>query len=296
MSTEPWLNPPLSDSSPPSILVRADALAAKTAFLAGMLAPEVTACLSRVLMATSAYYSSLIEGHDIGPEDLEHPLAHENLQCTHDTVTELRRRIIAALTQHYRLLLIRPLIEGNGTPARMSIHLQLAQLGLRPHLWSLSRGLARRQDEYLTALAMTDRTRDSELNGSVQLSGKASFTFVEFMLDVCHEEVDYMTAALNRRKLRESVTHAFRTHSRLQEKGIRPETGPAFLALLIQGALARAEFETFTGLQRETASDQLSRLINLGLVVSSPSNLHMLEVDLPVWFAQEILLDLHKRW
>lgn len=278
------------------MLVSADTLVAKTAFLAGMLAPEVTACLSKVLMATSAYHSSLSDGHAIEPDVRDHPLLHENLQCTHSTVTELRRRVIAALTQHYRLLVIRPFLVANGTAARMGIHRQLAQLGLRPHLWSLSRGLARRQDEYLTALAMTDRTRDSELNGSVQLSGKASFTFVEFMLDVCHEEVDYMTAALNRRKLRESVTHAFRTHSRLQEKGIRPETGPAFLALLIQGALARAEFETFTGLQRETASDQLSRLINLGLVVSSPSNLHMLEVDLPVWFAQEILPDLHKRW
>lgn len=278
------------------MLVSADTLVAKTAFLAGMLAPEVTVCLSKVLMATSAYHSSLSDGHAIEPDVRDHPLLHEHLQCTHDTVTELRRRIIAALTQHYRLLVIRPLIEGNGAPARTSIHLQLAQLGLRPHLWSLSRGLARRQDEYLASLAMTDRTRDSELDGSVQLSGKASFTFVEFMLDVCHEEVDYMTAALNRRKLREAVTHAFRTNSRLQEKGIRPETGPAFLALLIQGALPRAEFETFTGLQRETASAQLSRLIKLGIVVSSPSNLHMLEVDLPVWFAQDILPDLHKRW
>ncbi|MGE8152027.1 hypothetical protein ACQKP5_12350 [Pseudomonas vancouverensis] len=105
-----------------------------------------------------------------------------------------------------------------------------------------------------------------------------------------------MTASLNRRQLREAVTHAFRTHSRLREKGIRPETGPAFLALLIQGTLPRAEFETFTALPRETACDQLSRLINLGLVVSSPSNLHMLEVNLPVWFAEEILPDLHKRW
>lgn len=278
------------------MLVSADALMAKTAFLAGMLAPEVTACLSRVLMATRAYYSSLIEGHDIVAEDLEHLLAHVNLQCTHSTVTELRRRIIAALTQHYRHLLIRPLLAGNGTAASMSIHLQLAQLGLRPHIWSLTRGLARRQREYLAALAMTDRTRTSELAGSGQMSGKTSLTFIEFMLDVCHEEVDYMTANLNRRKLRESVAHAFRTHSRIQETGIRPETGPAFLALLIQGAVPRAEFETFTGLPRETARDQLSRLINLGLVVSSPSNLHMLRVDLPVWFAEDILPDLHKRW
>ncbi|MNP38993.1 hypothetical protein D3C76_1325450 [compost metagenome] len=67
---------------------------------------------------------------------------------------------------------------------------------------------------------------------------------------------------------------------------------PALLALLIQGALPRTDFETFTGLPSEIASDQLSRLINLGVVVSPPSNRHGLEIGLPVWFTQEIFSDL----
>ncbi|MNG13838.1 hypothetical protein D3C84_975440 [compost metagenome] len=113
------------------------------------------------------------------------------------------------------------------------------------------------------------------------------------MLDVCHEEVDYMTAALNRRKLRESITDAFNTNSRLTQAGIRAEMAPAFLALLIQGALPRSEFKTFTGLQPEAASNQVDRLINIGLVVSPPSDVSLLEVGLPIWFAHEILPGLH---
>jgi hypothetical protein len=113
------------------------------------------------------------------------------------------------------------------------------------------------------------------------------------MLDVCHEEVDYMTAALNRRRLRESVSRAYESNSRLKESGIGPEMMPSLLALLIQGALPRSEFASFTGLPSEAANDQLKLLIHLGVVVSPPSNPQRLEVGLPAWFAQELLPDLH---
>jgi len=86
-----------------------------------------------------------------------------------------------------------------------------------------------------------------------QLIGGGQFDFIDFMLDICHE-VDYVTAALNRRKLREFVTRVYKTNSRFKESGIRPETMPALLAQLIQGALPRSEFVTFTGLPPEAAS------------------------------------------
>ncbi|EJN22646.1 hypothetical protein PMI36_03127 [Pseudomonas sp. GM79] len=102
-----------------------------------------------------------------------------------------------------------------------------------------------------------------------------------------------MTSALSRPRLRESVIYAFSTTPRLTEAGLKFETAPAFLALLIQGALPRSEFVIFTGLQSEDASDQLNRLINLGVVVSPPSNPRTLEVGLPAWFAKHILPGLH---
>jgi hypothetical protein len=126
------------------------------------------------------------------------------------------------------------------------------------------------------------------LEGGQKLTGGGQLAFIDFMLNVCHDEVDYMTTALSRHQLRESIAHAYRTNSRLKESGIRPETMPAMLALLIQGALPRSEFVTFTGLLSEAARDQLSKLISIGVVVSPPSNLHRLEIGLPVWFAQEI--------
>jgi Fic family protein len=281
----------LPDSIPPSILASADLLVTKTAYLSGMVAPETAACLSRLMRDSDTNYSRIIDGHHTEPEVLKDEFNSANQQSTLEKVPELRRRIVTALVHHFHLLQIQTFPDGKGAVARVVIHQHFAQLGLHPHLWSLARGLARRHDEYHTALATTDRTRASEIDGGLQQSSKASLSFVEFMLDVCIGEVDYMTAALNTSRLREAVMHVFRTHLRLTGAEIRPQIGPVFLALLIQGALPRREFETFTGLQPSEACDQLNKLINIGLVVSSASNRHTLRVGLPTWFAQDIFPD-----
>jgi hypothetical protein len=283
-------NPALPDSIPQSILASADLLVTKTAYLAGMVAPETAACLSRLLMGSDAHYSRIIDGYHTEPEVLKNALNSANQQSTLEKVPELRRRIVTALVHHFHLLQTQTFPDGKGAVARVIIHEHLAQLGLHPHLWSLARSLARRYEEY-HALAPAHRTQVSEPAGGVQPSGKATFSFIAFILKVFLEEVDYMTAVLNRGRLREAVMHVFRSNSRLTEAGIRPEAAPAFFALLNQGALPASEFETFTGLQSIEASDQLSRLINVGIAVSAVSNLRTVQVGLPLWFAQDIFPD-----
>lgn len=280
----------LPDSIPPSMLASADLLVTKSAFLAGMVAPETARSLSRLLMDTDTRFSRIIDGYHTEPEALKNALNSANQQSTLEEVPELRRRIVAALAHHYRLI---QTPAGNGVVARMIAHQHLAKLRLHPQLWSLSRGLARRQDEYHAALNTTESTQDVQVAGGVQLSDKALLGFIELMLDVCHEEVDYMTTALSRHQLRESIAHAYRTNSRLKEADISPETMPAFLALLIQGTLPRIEFVTFTGFLHEAASEQLNRLLTLGILVCPPSNIQRLEVGLPAWFAQDLLPDFH---
>jgi hypothetical protein len=286
--TEHWLLPTLPDSIPTSTLARADELVKKTAFLAGLIAPETAACLSEHLKITNAHYSSGIDGEPSEPEVLDRAFVLENHQSAFGSIPEQRRRIVAALYQHYQLLHRQTPRDGSGAFARTLTLEHFALLGLQPHLWSLSRGLGRRLDEYQSATGMNDTKETDGLEGAQQSTDREQLAFIDFMLDVCHEQVDYVTTALNRRRLRESVTRAYSANSRLSSAGVRPETMPALLALLIQGALPRTDFETFTGLPSEIASDQLSRLINLGVVVSPPSNRHGLEIGLPVWFTQEI--------
>jgi Fic family protein len=258
-----------------------------------MVAPETAACLSRQLQVSDTEYSRIIDGHNTVLEVLEDAANLASTQSTLEEIAELRRRLIAALAHYYQLVQTQPLSDGNGAMARLIAHIHFAQIGLHPQLWSLSRGITHRPEEYHAALGITGGTQERQLAGGFQRTDKASLTFIEFMLDVCHEEVDYMTTALNRHQLRESVDHAYRTNSRLTEAGVRLETMPALLTLLIQGALPRSEFVTFTGLPPEVASDQLNRLINLGIVMSPPSNHQKLGVGLPAWLAQVLLPDFH---
>lgn len=286
--TEHWLLPTLPDSIPITTLARADELVRKTAFLAGLVAPETAARLGELLKVTNAHYSSVIDGGASEPEALNPAFILEHHQSAFGEIPELRRRIVAVLCQHCQLLYRQAHRDGIGALARSLTFEHFALLGLQPHLWSLSRGLGRRLDEYQSATGMNDPKETDGFEGAQQSTDSEQVAFIDFMLDVCHEQVNFVTTALNRRGLRESVTRAYSANSRLSEAGVRPETMPALLALLIQGALPSTDFETFTGLPSEIASDQLSRLIKLGVVVSPPSNRHGLEIGLPVWFAQKI--------
>jgi len=220
----------------------------------------------------------------------------EHLQKVYVGTEDPRRRLVAALAYHHRLAWLHPFLDGNGRVARMVTHLQLNEIGLQTQLWSLSRGLAHRRDEYYRVLAMADRLREGGCAGRGQMSQKHFFAFIEFMLDVCHGQVDYMTEALNRDRLRERLIRSFRTNENLLAAGIREESAPAVLALLLQGALPRSEFKTFTGLTSRPAIDELSRLVKAGIVVSPTPKSRMVEPGLPSWFAQDIFPELHLRF
>jgi Fic family protein len=219
-----------------------------------------------------------------------------HLQTSFGRNRDARRQLLSALAYHHRLAWVHPFLDGNGRVTRMMTHLQLFQLGLNPHLWSLSRGIARRHQDYYRLLALADRPREGDLDGRGQMSQKHYFAFIEFMLDVCHDQVDYMTAALDRKRMQERLVRAFKNNERLLEMGIRPESGPAVAALLLHGAMPRSDFKTFTGLTARPAIDELSRLIKAGIVVSPTPKSRTIEPGLPAWFAAEIFPDLHRRF
>lgn len=387
-----WLNPILPESLPQSILDKAGALPTKTAFLAGRLAPQTAAKLSKLLRVTNTYYSNLIEGQYTEPAAMQRaqsapkrerkllkdlavkhmevqrlferalrlypadfkamfapklisvihrrlfdgtseesrrlsdgrilvpgelrskpdeevivgnhaaPAASAvspmllHLQTGFGGIHDHRRRLIAALAYHHRFAWCHPFLDGNGRVARMMTHLHLVQLGLQPYLWSLSRGLARRHEDYYRVLAMADSPREGDLDGRGQMSQKHYFAFIEFMLDVCHDQVDYMTAALDNGKVRERVIRAFNYNEKILQAGVKPECAPPVIALLLQGSLPRNEFKTFTGLNPRIASAELRKLIDLGIVDSPTPKSRTLQPGLPAWFAQEIFPDLHRRF
>ena len=215
------------------------------------------------------------------------------LKQVYGAPADLRTRLLSVMAYHHRLAFVHPFQDGNGRTCRMLTHLQLFKLGLASPLWSLSRGLARASKSYYLKLAAADQPRRGDLDGRGQLTQQGLFDFVEFMLDVCHDQIDYTKQAMDIRKLRENIERAIRYDHRAIGAGIKTETARALHILLTHGTVSRADFKAFTGLGDRISQDQLRKLTDLGLVESLTPKARDLHPGLPVWYAQWLFPDLH---
>jgi hypothetical protein len=258
-------------------------------------APQTCGGVSLVLVLNNTAEQVEVGNH-LAPDAVVVTPMLELLQQFLGSYADTRTRLVCALGYHHRLAWIHPFMDGNGRLVRLITHLQLVHLELRPNLWSLSRGLARRQTEYYAMMANADRSREGDLDGRGQLSLKHYLNFIRFMLDVCTDQIDYMTEAVDPAKTRERVERAFKNNERIIAAKARPSSAPAVHALLTMGKMPRSTFKTYLGLTERLAIEELKNLIALGIVFSPTPKSREVELGLPVWFAQEIFPDLHKRF
>ncbi|MDP2228397.1 MAG: Fic family protein [Moraxellaceae bacterium] len=220
----------------------------------------------------------------------------ERMQAFYGAQQDFRRQLLSALAYHHRFAWVHPFPDGNGRTLRLITHLQLQRLGLSSPLWSLSRGLARRQGEYYERLGNADQPRRGDLDGRGQLTQQGLFEFLDFMLDTCLDQVEYMISALGTTALRARLESVLRMEPALVKAGIRPEAARALHILITQGQVSRSDFKVFLGLGERLATDQLSRLVAQGLVDSPTPKSRELYPGLPAWFAQQVFPDLHRRF
>lgn len=220
----------------------------------------------------------------------------ERMQVVYGRIADPRYRLIAALAYHHRLAWVHPFPDGNGRVVRMITHLQLLKLGLASPLWSISRGLARNHEAYYQHLAQADQHRQGDLDGRGQLSLKALQAFVRFMLRTCIDQMTYMLDALDRDTLRARIERAVAFDERFIAVGIKPEAARALHILITQGAVLRNDFKVYMGLGERTAISQLKQLVLLGVVDSPSPKSRIIHPGFPVWFAQLVFPDLHKRF
>lgn len=210
--------------------------------------------------------------------------------------TDQRTRIICAMANHHRMAFVHPFADGNGRVVRLLTHLQLHYLGMSAPLWSLSRGLARRQDEYYQRLSSADQPRRGDLDGRGQLSERALCEFIEFMLDVCIDQMKYMEEMIDLRAFRNRIELALKVSPKFAGAGIKQECARALHILLTQGEVTRSDFKAYTGLGPRTATDQLSKLIDLKVVEAPSIKSKNIYPGLPIWFAEMVFPELHRRF
>ena len=179
--------------------------------------------------------------------------------------------IVAAAASHHWLLWIHPFLDGNGRVARLYTDAYLRRIGVGGHgLWTASRGLARNRARYLEALAAADAERWNDYDGRGPRSQSALVAFCRFFVEVCLDQVGFMSSLLELDGLL----------ARVEEYVHRRAAGglgsklPVEAALLLREALLRGEFPRgeaprVTGVSERSARRVVSVLVREKLLVSS---------------------------
>ena len=116
-------------------------------------------------------------------------------------------------------------------------------------------------------LAEADMPRHGDLDGRGNLSERMLKAWCEFFLDVCLDQVNFMTRCLDPDTLKQRVATLVRGRS---DKGssYRDEAILPLRHVLLAGPVSRAEFIRMTGLGERSGRTILSRLVKDGLLQS----------------------------
>lgn len=195
------------------------------------------------------------------------------------------QKIVGVAASHHRLGWIHPFMDGNGRVMRLFSHAMLRDLGVGSELWSVSRGLARRVEDYKALLMAADEPRRGDLDGRGNLTEAGLVRFCEFFLGSCIDQVTFMESLLEPRELlnRMEIWCEEEIRARRLLKGSWPLLREAVLA----GEFARGQASALTGYQERQAGTVLNTLIKRGVLVSPTSR-----SKVRLGFPQEIV----ERW
>jgi Fic family protein len=104
--------------------------------------------------------------------------------------------------------------------------------------------------------------RQGDLDGRGNLSQKALIEFIHWFLQVCLDQVNFMTSLFEFDRL------AGHLKGYVENQGLKPEAFFILERVLIQGEMPRGEAERITGLKERSARMVLSSLINNGILQS----------------------------
>ncbi len=176
-------------------------------------------------------------------------------------------RLIAGAAAHHRLAWIHPFLDGNGRVARLfsdSFFLKENVGGLG--LWTISRGLARKKENYYSQLMMGDQRRKNDYDGRGALSDKALEEFCLFFLSTALDQVEFMSEML---KLDYFENRLKRFIDLLGDVGsLRSESFFLMRDLFLRGHIPRGETARIMGLHERVARKVVAELTEYEVIRS----------------------------
>lgn len=177
--------------------------------------------------------------------------------------------LLAMAAAHQRLGWIHPFVDGNGRVMRLHTHTVLSALGYTGGLWSPLRGFARTVDRYYACLAAADEPRRGDLDGRGNLSEAALADWIDYVLDVCLDQVGFMRTTLSLETMERRIAACLTFEQQTLRSGVRIEALRPLHYLFLSGTdIERGEFKRMTGLGERTAVTLLTALVKRGLLAS----------------------------
>ena len=177
--------------------------------------------------------------------------------------------LVAMAAAHQRLGWIHPFADGNGRLMRLHTHTLLSALGYTGGMWSPLRGFARSVDRYDALLAAADEPRRGDLDGRGNLSESALVDWIDYVLDVCIDQVSFMRSMLSLGAIEQRIAACLTFEQESIKSGVRIETLRPLHDLFVTGLeIERGEFKRMTGLGDRTAANLISALVRRGLLCS----------------------------
>jgi len=191
--------------------------------------------------------------------------------------------ILAAACAHHRLLWVHPFMDGNGRVARLMSYAMLRETLDTRGLWSVARGLARRESDYKAHLQACDGERRGDRDGRGTLSEAALASFTEFFLRVSIDQVDFMAGLMQAERLRDRIM--IWAEEEIRAGVLPPKSDIVLRAILFQGTLERGEVDGMLGMSERAARRITSALLKAG-AITSESTRAPLRLAFPAKYAE----------
>ena len=208
-------------------------------------------------------------GQHVAPAFASVPLFLQRWASFYGGVRRGEAALVAMACAHQRLGWVHPFIDGNGRVMRLHTHTMLSALGYTGGLWSPLRGFARSTERYYVLLADADSLRRGDLDGRGNLSQQALMAWVDYVLDICQDQVSFMASMLDFQTLMPRLEACLVFEATVEKSGVRQESLRGLHYLFLSGDdMARGDFKAMLGMSDRAATDALGALVKRGLLKS----------------------------
>lgn len=246
-------------------------------------------------------HREVVVGRHIGPEAETLPAFLDRFASFyHPVAFHGMTSLVAAIASHHRLMWVHPFLDGNGRVARLYTDACFYRLPISGYgLWNVSRGLARRRDEYMAALAVADAPRRNDYDGRGSLSNEGLVDFCRFFFDVCLDQIGFMDRLLRL----DAIIDRIKGYVNMRIARLIPEPLPNFPLLkreaafmlqetFLRGHVARGVIIRGAGMAERTGRILLGQLLAEGLLTSdSPKS--AVRIGMPTHVAGHLFPDLY---